>query len=71
LRRWLQEKGARLLSWHWRAARPGDFIVPILGTNRIDRLKEILGALQVQLNQADYEEIECISPKVSAAGGRF
>lgn len=58
------------LALAWLLAQ-GDFIVPIPGTKRIDRLKENLGALQVQLTQADIEEIERISPKGSAAGGRF
>jgi aryl-alcohol dehydrogenase-like predicted oxidoreductase len=58
------------LALAWLLAQ-GDFIVPIPGTKRIDRVKENLGALQVQLTQADYEEIERISPKGSASGGRF
>ncbi|BBI33465.1 oxidoreductase [Cohnella abietis] len=58
------------LALAWLLAQ-GDFIVPIPGTKRIDRVKENLGALQVQLTPADFEEIERISPKGFAAGGRF
>lgn len=58
------------LALAWLLAQ-GDFIAPIPGTTRIDRVKENLGALQVQLTPADFEEIERISPKGLAAGGRF
>ena len=58
------------LALAWLLAQ-GDFIAPIPGTKRIDRVKENLGALQVQLTPADFEEIERISPKGLAAGGRF
>ncbi|MFJ7850032.1 aldo/keto reductase [Peribacillus sp. NPDC097206] len=58
------------LALAWLLAQ-GDFITPIPGTTRIDRVKENLGALQVQLTPADFEEIERISPKGLAAGGRF
>jgi aryl-alcohol dehydrogenase-like predicted oxidoreductase len=58
------------LALAWLLAQ-GDFIVPIPGTKRIDRVKENLDALQVQLTPADFEEIERISPKGFAAGGRF
>ena len=49
----------------------GDHIVPIPGTTRLDRVKENLGALQVSLSEDDLAQIERISPKGSAAGGRF
>lgn len=58
------------LALAWLLAQ-GDFITPIPGTTRIDRVKENLGALQVQLTPEDFEEIERISPKGLAAGGRF
>ncbi|MFJ7678665.1 aldo/keto reductase [Peribacillus sp. NPDC097198] len=58
------------LALAWLLAQ-GDFIAPIPGTTRIDRVKENLGALQVQLTPGDFEEIERISPKGLAAGGRF
>ncbi len=48
----------------------GDQIVPIPGTRKAERIRENLGALQVQLTQEDYLEIENISPKGTAAGGR-
>lgn len=58
------------LALAWLLAQ-GDFIVPIPGKKRIDRVKENLGDLQVQLTSANFEEIERISPKGLAAGGRF
>ncbi|MGF7047647.1 aryl-alcohol dehydrogenase-like predicted oxidoreductase [Paenibacillus sp. DS2015] len=58
------------LALAWLLAQ-GDFIVPIPGTKRLDRVQENLGALQVSLSEEDFAEIERISPKGSAAGGRF
>lgn len=54
----------------WLLAQ-GDYITPIPGTKRLDRVQENLGALQVSLSDADLVEIERISPKGTAAGGRF
>jgi aryl-alcohol dehydrogenase-like predicted oxidoreductase len=58
------------LALAWLLAK-GDFIVPIPGTKRLDRVQENLGAPQVSLSEEDFAEIERISPKGSAAGGRF
>ncbi|MDQ0224456.1 aldo/keto reductase [Metabacillus niabensis] len=58
------------LSLAWLLAQ-GDQIVPIPGSKRLDRVQENLGALQVNLSKEDLKEIERISPKGSAAGGRF
>ncbi|MUG84830.1 aldo/keto reductase [Paenibacillus timonensis] len=58
------------LSLAWLLAQ-GEQIVPIPGTKRLDRVQENLGALQVTLTADDLAEIECISPKGVAAGGRF
>lgn len=49
----------------------GDYIVPIPGTKRLERVQENLGALQVSLSEDDLIEIERISPRSSVAGGRF
>lgn len=54
----------------WLLAQ-GEQIVPIPGTRRLERVQENLGALQVQLSAEDLVEIERISPKGAAAGGRF
>lgn len=54
----------------WLLAQ-GEQIVPIPGTKRLDRVQENLGALQVTLSADDLAEIERISPKGVAAGGRF
>lgn len=58
------------LALAWLLAQ-GEYIVPIPGTKRLDRVQENLGALQVILSKEDLREIEHISPKGSAAGGRF
>ncbi|CAM4254774.1 aryl-alcohol dehydrogenase-like predicted oxidoreductase [Paenibacillus endophyticus] len=49
----------------------GDDIVPIPGTKRLERIQENIGSLQVALTADDFAEIERISPKDAAAGGRF
>lgn len=54
----------------WLLAQ-GEQIVPIPGTKRLERVRENLGALEVELNTGDLAEIERISPKGIAAGGRF
>lgn len=58
------------LALAWLLAQ-GDYIVPIPGTKRLDRVKENLGALQITLSKEDLQEIEHIAPKGAAAGGRF
>lgn len=58
------------LSLAWLLAQD-EQIVPIPGTKRLDRVQENLGALQVTLSADDLAEIERISPKGVAAGGRF
>jgi len=54
----------------WLLAQ-GERIVPIPGTKRLDRVRENLGALEIELTAEDLAEIEQISPKGAAAGGRF
>ncbi len=54
----------------WVAAQ-GKEIVPVIGARRRDRLAEALGALSVDLSQADMTAIERAIPKDAAAGGRY
>lgn len=54
----------------WLLAQ-GEQIVPIPGTKRSERVRENLGALEIQLSDDDLAEIERVSPKGVAAGGRF
>ncbi|CAM4206090.1 aldo/keto reductase [Saccharibacillus endophyticus] len=54
----------------WLLAQ-GEQIVPIPGTKRLERVRENLGALKIELSADDLAEIERISPKGVAAGGRF
>ncbi|WP_017813768.1 aldo/keto reductase [Paenibacillus shenyangensis] len=49
----------------------GEQIVPIPGTKHLDRVRQNLGALDVQLSADDLAEIERISPQGIAAGQRF
>jgi aryl-alcohol dehydrogenase-like predicted oxidoreductase len=49
----------------------GEHIVPIPGTRSLERVHENLGALQVSLTIDELAEIERISPKGFAAGGRY
>ncbi|QDH23729.1 aldo/keto reductase [Saccharibacillus brassicae] len=54
----------------WLLSR-SERIVPIPGTKRLERVRENLGALDVELSAEDLAGIERISPKGAAAGGRF
>jgi aryl-alcohol dehydrogenase-like predicted oxidoreductase len=54
----------------WVLAR-GDYIVPLIGARRRDRLEEALGALDVQLTDEDLERIEQAVPPGAAAGSRY
>ncbi|AYG66807.1 MULTISPECIES: aldo/keto reductase [unclassified Rhizobium] len=54
----------------WVAAQ-GKEIVPVIGARRRDRLTEALGALSVELSDADMAAIERVIPKDAAAGGRY
>ncbi|WP_413379725.1 aldo/keto reductase [Paenibacillus taichungensis] len=49
----------------------GEHIVPIPGTRSLERVHENLGALQVSFTNDELAEIERISPKGFAAGGRY
>lgn len=49
----------------------GEDIVPLVGARRRDRLHEALGALDVELGEADLARIEDAVPVGAAAGGRY
>jgi aryl-alcohol dehydrogenase-like predicted oxidoreductase len=72
LRRVAEGRGASVaqIAIAWVLSRGGD-IVPLVGARRRDRLQEALGALQVQLTEADFAAIEAAVPKGAAAGGRY
>ena len=54
----------------WVLSR-GQDIVPLIGARRRDRLEEALGALTVDLSDADLAAIEAAVPKDAAAGERY
>jgi aryl-alcohol dehydrogenase-like predicted oxidoreductase len=54
----------------WVLARGTD-IVPLVGTTRRDRLAEAIGALELELSEADLAAIERAVPPGAAAGGRY
>ncbi|MFS0868315.1 aldo/keto reductase [Paenibacillus xylanilyticus] len=58
------------LALAWLLGR-GEHIVPIPGTRSLKRVQENLGALQITLTDDEMAEIERISPKGIAAGGRY
>ncbi|WIM98393.1 aldo/keto reductase [Actinoplanes oblitus] len=47
------------------------WIVPIPGTRRLDRLEENLGADRIELTAADLAEIETAAAKIEVHGGRY
>jgi aryl-alcohol dehydrogenase-like predicted oxidoreductase len=54
----------------WVLSR-GEDIVPLIGARRRDRLQEALGALDVELTEADLTAIEQAVPAGAAAGDRY
>ncbi|MBK6894033.1 MAG: aldo/keto reductase [Flavobacteriales bacterium] len=54
----------------WVLSR-GEDIVPLVGARRRDRMKEALGALEIQLSGADLALIEEAVPSGAAAGERY
>ena len=54
----------------WVLAR-GDDVVPLIGARRRERLHEALGALELELSEADLERIEDAVPPDAAAGDRY
>ncbi|WP_440109550.1 aldo/keto reductase [Paenibacillus sp. QZ-Y1] len=67
-----KQKGCTVsqLALAWLLGR-GEHIVPIPGTRSLERVRENLGALQVSLSSDEMAEIEGISPKGIATGGRY
>jgi len=61
---------ASQLALAWVLAQ-GQDIIPIPGTKRIPYLEENLGALQVQLTEADLQRIEEVAPRTAIAGNRY
>ncbi|HEY1562639.1 MAG TPA: aldo/keto reductase [Caulobacteraceae bacterium] len=47
------------------------WIVPIPGTTKAHRLKENLGAVEIELSQADLAEIDAAAAKIEVVGGRY
>jgi aryl-alcohol dehydrogenase-like predicted oxidoreductase len=72
LRKVAEAKGVSVaqIAIAWVAARGND-IVPLIGARRRDRLTEVLGALEVKLDAADFAAIEKAVPKGAAAGERY
>lgn len=54
----------------WLLARK-PFIVPIPGTTRLHRLEENLGAVDVELTEADLSEIETAAAAIEIEGERY
>jgi aryl-alcohol dehydrogenase-like predicted oxidoreductase len=54
----------------WVLSR-GDDVVPLIGARRRDRLHEALGALELELGEADLAQIEDALPPGAAAGERY
>ena len=72
LRRVAESKGATVaqVAIAWVLSRGVD-VVPLVGARRRERLTEALGALALQLSQADLEQIERAVPADAAAGDRY
>ncbi|MEU5420679.1 aldo/keto reductase [Streptomyces sp. NPDC020799] len=72
LREVAESKGATVAQTAiaWVLSR-GEDIVPLVGARRRDRLTEALGALDVQLGEADLAAIERAVPAGAAAGDRY
>jgi aryl-alcohol dehydrogenase-like predicted oxidoreductase len=72
LRRVSEAKGATVaqVAFAWALSR-GQDIVPLIGARRRDQLEEALGALEVQLDDQDLEQIERTVPPDAVAGDRY
>jgi aryl-alcohol dehydrogenase-like predicted oxidoreductase len=66
------EKGctAGQLALAWVQAQ-GEDVVPIPGTKRRTYLEENVGALDVELSEADLRRLDELAPQGVAAGGRY
>ena len=47
------------------------WIVPIPGTTKLHRLEENIGAVNVQLSPADFQELEIAASKIAVQGARY
>jgi aryl-alcohol dehydrogenase-like predicted oxidoreductase len=47
------------------------WIVPIPGTRKLERLKENIGAADVELTADDLREIESVASKITVQGERY
>jgi len=67
-----QEKGCTTaqLALAWVLAK-GDDVIPIPGTKHVKYLDENIGALDVQLSDADLERLDAILPPGAASGDRY
>jgi aryl-alcohol dehydrogenase-like predicted oxidoreductase len=72
LRQFAQRRGVTVaqVAIAWVLAQGAD-IVPVIGARRRDRLQEAIGALALQLTEADLAEIARAVPKGAAQGGRY
>jgi aryl-alcohol dehydrogenase-like predicted oxidoreductase len=72
LRAVADERGATVaqLAIAWVLSR-GEDIVPLVGARRRDRLREALGALEVELTADDFAAIEHAVPREAVAGDRY
>ena len=72
VRRVADAKGATAaqVALAWLLAR-GPRVVPIPGTTRLSRLGENLGALDVELTEADLAEIDEASSRIAVSGARY
>jgi len=72
LRTVADEKGVTVtqLAIAWVLSRGAD-IVPLVGARRRDRLREALGALEVELTADDVQAIERAVPQDAVAGDRY
>jgi aryl-alcohol dehydrogenase-like predicted oxidoreductase len=72
LREIADERGVTVaqLAIAWVLAQ-GQDIIPLIGARKPERLREALGALDVQLDAADLERIERAVPKGAVAGTRY
>ena len=59
--------GARLA---WLLARK-PWIVQIPGTTKLHRLKENIGAAEIELTPDDLREIDSVAPKIEVEGARY
>ena len=73
LRELAEDKGVTVaqLAIAWAVQRGGDRMVPLIGARTRERLREALGALDVQLEPEDMAELEDAIPPDAARGERY